>query len=213
MPDAVYSRRLDALAAVWHQWLEIGRSLRRDEWEAPSRCEGWDVGCLYAHHSRFPLMLSTTPVQDARDEEQRVLTAPEILTGYNVDGGVAETLAESVADGARREAGLMGQDELVDRFDEPAERAIKALQAADPELLIPWPRSGAVTPLREGIRIALLEATVHLLDVLRALNRNPTIPRFALGESAALLAAMVPQIDFIEAATGRSATSPLPLVR
>jgi hypothetical protein len=142
-----------------------------------------------------------------------VLSAPEILKGYNVEGGVAHTLAQPVADRARQDADRLGREELVDRFEAPAEQAIKSLGAADPEFLIPWPLSDGVTPLREGIRIVLLEATVHLLDVLRALNRNPALPRSALDESAALLAATVPQIDFIEAATGRTMTSPLPVLR
>lgn len=213
MVDSAYSRRLDALAAVWHQWLEIGRGIGRDDWAAPTRCEGWDVACLYAHHSLFPLMLGRPAPQTTGEHEGKVLSAPEILKGYNVEGGVAHTMAQPVADRARNDADRLGREELVDRFEAPAEQTIRFLAAADPESLIPWPRSGGVTPMREAIRIALLEATVHLLDVLRALNRNPTVPRPALDESAALLAATVPQIDFIEAATGRTLTSPLPVLR
>jgi uncharacterized protein (TIGR03083 family) len=213
MVDQAYSRRLDALASLWHQWLEIGRGLGRSEWETPSRCEGWDVACLYAHHSLFPVALGASPRSNPDDEGMRVLSAPEILKGYNIEGGAAHTMAGMVAERASRDAGLLGREEIVDRFDEPAAQAARALGGADPDLLIPWPQTGAVTPLREGLRIVLMEGTVHLLDVLRALNRNPTLPRVALDESSSLLAALVPSVDFIEAATGRTSTNPLPVLR
>jgi hypothetical protein len=59
----------------------------------------------------------------------------------------------------------------------------------------------------------LLESVVHLLDVLRALGRGPTVDQGALREVAALLAEVAPPVEFIEAATGRSPTNPLPVLR
>jgi hypothetical protein len=67
-------------------------------------------------------------------------------------------------------------------------------------------------PLVEALRIVLLEATVHLLDVQRALDLPPDVPPEALRETSLLLAEIAPAVEFVEAATGRSARSPLPVL-
>lgn len=46
----------------------------------------------------------------------------------------------------------------------------------------------------------LLEATVHLLDVQRALGCPPAVPPQALNDTAQLLAELAPAVEFIEAA-------------
>jgi hypothetical protein len=69
-----------------------------------------------------------------------------------------------------------------------------------------------VTTWAEAARIALLEAVVHLLDVLDALGRAPDLPAGALRETVHLLADLADPVAFIEGATGR-AGSPLPLLR
>ena len=65
----------------------------------------------------------------------------------------------------------------------------------------------------ETLRIVLMEATVHLLDLQRALELAPDVPAAALGSTVRLLAEVTPAVELIEAATGRSATSPLPVLR
>jgi hypothetical protein len=67
--------------------------------------------------------------------------------------------------------------------------------------------------LGEGLRIVLLEATVHLLDVQRALGQPPEVPGAALAHTASLLAEVAPGVELVEAATGRSAASPFPVLR
>jgi hypothetical protein len=67
--------------------------------------------------------------------------------------------------------------------------------------------------LGEGVRIVLLEATVHLLDVQRALGQPPELPDTALAHTASLLAEVTPGVELIEVATGRSAASPFPVLR
>ena len=56
--DPLYPDRLDALEQTWQVWSQLGGSLSETQWSAPSRCPGWDVACLYAHHSQFLLALS-----------------------------------------------------------------------------------------------------------------------------------------------------------
>jgi hypothetical protein len=72
---------------------------------------------------------------------------------------------------------------------------------------------GRVITLVEALRIVLMEATVHLLDLQRALDHPPVVPMQALQETVHLLAELAPAVEFVEAATGRSTHSPLPVLR
>ena len=66
--------------------------------------------------------------------------------------------------------------------------------------------------LDEAVSIGILEATVHLLDLQSALGRPAEVPADGLTHTAAVLVQMAPPIDFIEAATGRSATGLFPIL-
>jgi uncharacterized protein (TIGR03083 family) len=205
----VYSGRLDALDETWRVWAELGAGLTGEQWATATRCPGWDVAAVYAHHSVFPQLFDAAlPTVGAAGEP---VTAVDTLRGFNAPQGVAHTMAEAVADHAVSEAAQLGTKELVDRFGTHGPGAVRGLRQADPTLVVPW-GAGFVT-IGEGIRIVLLEATVHLLDVLRALGKPPVLPAAALAETARLLAEVAPAVEFIEAATGRSANSPLPVMR
>jgi hypothetical protein len=64
------------------------------------------------------------------------------------------------------EAAAHTRGELVDRFSVPGPRALQGLRQAEATVVVPWPASGGVVTLVEALRIVLMEATVHLLDVL-----------------------------------------------
>lgn len=87
------------------------------------------------------------------------------------------------------------------------------MQRPSPASVVAWPATDAVVRLGEGLRIVLMEATVHLLDVVRALDIEPDVPEPALRETAHLLAELAPGVELIESATGRSADHPLPVLR
>jgi len=70
----------------------------------------------------------------------------------------------------------------------------------------------ALLRLDEAVSIGVLEATVHLLDLQRALGRPATVPDEGLTHTAAVLVEMAPPVDFIETATGRSTTELFPLL-
>jgi hypothetical protein len=70
----------------------------------------------------------------------------------------------------------------------------------------------ALLRLDEVVSIGILEATVHLLDLQRALDQPPNVPADGLAHTAALLAELASPVDFIEAATGRSATDVFPVL-
>ncbi|MGH3672482.1 MAG: maleylpyruvate isomerase family mycothiol-dependent enzyme [Pseudonocardiaceae bacterium] len=185
--------------------VELGQS-------RPTRCPGWDVACLYAHVSVFPLVMSAPPpVLNGPVGEP--LTAVEVLRRFNAPGGVATTMAKTVADAAVTEAAEHTRAQLVDRFTVQGSRALHGLRKTEPTTVVPWPASDGVMTLVEALRIVLIEATVHLLDVQRALDHPPAVPVQALQHVAAFLAAMVDPVEFIEGATGRTSIPVLPVLR
>jgi len=210
--DEIYRTRLDALDETWQAWGELGESLTDEQWSTPTRCTGWDVAAVYAHHSACPLAMSEPPPLVETAAEQP-LTAVEILRRFNSPGGVAHSMAETVAEVAVADVGTHTRRELVERFVGRGPRVLHQLRAARPTLVLPWPASGGVTTLVEALRIVLMEATVHLLDIQRALDYPPGVPDLALADTARLLAEVAPAVEFIEAATGRSTDSPLPVLR
>jgi uncharacterized protein (TIGR03083 family) len=204
-----YRQRLDALAAVWEQWAEVGGALTDVEWSTPSRCAGWDVAALFAHVGLFPQAVLDPPRADGGDP----VTAVDILRGFNAPGGVAHTMADQVANGAVAVAAQVGGSGLVALFADTGPRGIAALRERPADGLVPWPAAAAVTTWSEAVRIVLLESEVHLLDVLDGLGRAPHLPPTALREAAHLLAELADPVAFVEAATGRALESPLPVLR
>jgi hypothetical protein len=70
----------------------------------------------------------------------------------------------------------------------------------------------ALLRLDEAASIGIVEATVHLLDLRRALGQPPDVPVAGLTHTASVLARMAPPVDFIETATGRSTTDLFPVL-
>jgi uncharacterized protein (TIGR03083 family) len=210
--DDVFMGRLDALEQTWRVWAQLGESLTEEQWATATRCPGWDVAALYAHHSGFPLLMSALP-SSADGTVKEPLTAVEVVRRFNAPNGVAHSMAGTVADGADLEAARHTRRELVDRFIVHGPRALQWLRHAEATIMVPWPASGGVLTLVEALRIVLLEATVHLLDAQRALGHPPVVPTQALQDTVQLLAELAPAVEFIEAATGRSTHSPLPVLR
>lgn len=202
--------RLTALEETWRRWAEVGTSLTEAQWRTPTRCTGWDVAAVYAHHSITPRDLDAPlPATDAPGDPT---TAVTLLRQFNAPGGVAHLAAPAIADRDVQEAARHTRAELVGRFVTHFPGAVAHLRAGRSDLIIPWV-GVAVLPLVEALRLLLMEATVHLLDVLRALDLPPDLPPAATTDTALLLAEMAPPVDFIEAASGRSTTSPFPVLR
>ena len=170
MADPLYPYRLDALEQTWQSWGQLGGSLSEAQWSAASRCPGWDVACLYAHHSQFLLAMSAPPplAPGASGQPQ---SAVQVLRAFNAPGGVASTASPAVAGQAVREAAQHQPAELAARFTRLGPVIIRRLRTARPDLVVPWPPAPSGVTLGEGLRIVLLEATVHLLDVQREIGR------------------------------------------
>ncbi len=211
MAGDVYLGRLDALEQTWQVWGQLGRDLTEQQWSRPTRCPRWDVAGVYAHASVFPVAMSAPPpVPEGPVGEP--LTAVEVLRRFNAPGGAASTMARTVADAAVREAAELARAQLVDRFTVQGSRALQGLRKTEATMIVPWPASGGVMTLVEALRIVVMESTVHLLDVQRALDHSPAVPMQALQETVHLLAELAPAVELIEAATGRSTRSPLPVL-
>lgn len=208
-----YDAHVTALGQTWQVWSKLGGSLAEAQWTVPTRCTGWDVACLYVHHSLFPRALSAPAPRSGAGPGSRPLTASEVLRIFNAPGGLASTAAPAIQAQVVAEAARRTRDELVDPFRTLGPTVIGNLRAADPDLVVAWPAVEAGIALGEALRIVLLEATVHLLDVQRALDQPPAMPEAALACTLQLLAEVASAVDLIEAATGRSSTPPFPVIR
>lgn len=211
MACSLHGERIDSLDEVWARWAEVGAELSEQQWSSPTRCTGWDVAAVYAHVGMFPSAVLAPPAGEV--EQADPVTAVDILRGFNAPGGVAHTVAEQVARAARAGAADLDRADLVARYAEQGPRAVAALRHREARSLLPWPSANAVTTWAEAVRIVLAESVVHLLDVLDGLGREPDVPAPALREAVHLLAEVAPPVSFVEAATGRSERSPLPVLR
>jgi uncharacterized protein (TIGR03083 family) len=207
-----YLSRVDALDMVWRRWAEIGEELSEQQWSQPTRCTGWDVAALYAHVGMFPPAVADPPAVP-EDAPTSQVTAVEILRGFNASGGIAHTMAGQVAHDAVSRAASLPHATLVAYYADDGERAIAALRARQPTSLIAWPGVAEVTTWAQALRIVLMESVVHLLDVADALARAPEIDEAALHETSRFLTDLADPVQLIEAATGRSSTSPFPVLR
>lgn len=69
-------------------------------------------------------------------------------------------------------------------------------------------------PTAEAISIATLEAVVHGLDLCAAVDVPvASIPQSPMQHTVGLLASIAEPLAFIDAATGRSSTPVLPVIR
>ena len=205
-----FDRLVDALGEAWEAWAATGRSLDEASWRAPTRLGSWDVAAVFAHASRFPEAL--TRLTAARREGAPDWTAAsDLLRAFNEPGGVAHTAAAAVEEGATVEAASVAPAVLVERFARDGPAALQVLRTAGP-ITVEYFVAGTI-PLAEAVRIGVMEATVHLLDVQRAVGAAPAVPDAALALTRDLLVAMAPAVDLVEAATGRTSASPFPVLR
>jgi uncharacterized protein (TIGR03083 family) len=210
-PDALLFARCDELDEVWAVWAAQLRSLPAEAWARPTRLPGWDVQALVAHHSLFPASGLPTMVRRRAEGPPTVSSAAELLRRFNEPDGAATRLAPKVEEQARGVAESTAVGDLVRRFTDDAPATIARVRDAGP-IVVDYFGHGALA-LREVLRLAILEATVHLLDLQRALDAPPEAPAAALHTTAVLLAEVAPEVDFVEAATGRTRMNPLPEVR
>jgi uncharacterized protein (TIGR03083 family) len=201
--------RLTTLDRLWSVWAEHGRTMTDEQWARPTRLGTWDARSLYAHAGSWPFMF-TILLDRVRDEEPTHATAAALLRAFNAPDGIANRKRDQVATGAHEDATTYSTAQMVEQFAVAGPRAIataRQLGSVSVEYF-----GQAVLRLDEAVSIGIMEATVHLLDLQRALGQPPTVPADGLAHTAALLAEMASPVDFIEVATGRSETGLFPVL-
>jgi uncharacterized protein (TIGR03083 family) len=201
--------RLTTLAALWSVWAGHGRAMTDEQWQRPTRLGDWDVRSLYAHAGWWPSGLAML-VDRVRDTEPTHATAAALLRDFNAPDGVAHRGRDAVATGAREDAARYSTAQMVEQFAGTGPRAIAAARALGPVAVDYFGRG--VLRLDEAVSIGVLEATVHLLDLRHALGEPPDVPVDGLTHTAAVLVAMAPPVDFVEAATGRRTPDLFPVL-
>ncbi|MER7580241.1 maleylpyruvate isomerase N-terminal domain-containing protein [Kitasatospora sp. NPDC097691] len=198
------------LAEAWGSWAERGAALGAADWDRATRLPEWTVRDLYAHVAPVPEMFTglRTAVLDGPAE---ITTGAGILRAYNRPGGLAHTAAGQVAEAAKQTAVAAGPAELLARFGVEGPAALAALDDLPPGTTVAHPLLGSVTVGALG-EVALMEATVHLLDLIAAVGGPPPADA-ALRATRALLVEVADPVAFIEAASGRSTEAVLPVIR
>ena len=101
------------------------------------------------------------------DEPAAVTDAAEMLRRFNEPDGIAHTSADSLAEQAVADAEALTPDAAATRFTECA-RILRATPISD-KTVIGYPTVGSTT-LAVIAEAALMEATVHLLDLADAVG-------------------------------------------
>jgi uncharacterized protein (TIGR03083 family) len=201
--------RLDVLESLYAAWAGHGRELADEQWQRPTRLGDWDVRSLYAHAGSWPVGLSFL-VDRAVDTEPTHASAAALLRDFNAPDGVANSRRDRVASGAREDAATYTTGQMVESFAATGPGAIAAARRLGPVVVDYF--GLAVLRLEEAVSIGIVEATVHLLDLKRALDRPPDVPAEGLAHTTGVLVRMAPPVDFVEAATGRGGTGLFPLM-
>lgn len=201
--------RLTTLDHLWSVWAGAGKGLTGADWQRPTRLDGWDLRALWAHSAGWPFGFSIL-VGRVTDAPTTHDTAAELLAEFNVPDGIANTTRDRVADSGREDAAKYTDEQLVDQFATTGPQAIAAARGLGDVSVDYFGR--AVLPLSEAVSIGIVEATVHLLDLQRALGQEPDVPAGGLAHTAEVLARIAPPVDFIEAATGRASTDLFPVL-
>ncbi|AMO61835.1 mycothiol-dependent maleylpyruvate isomerase [Mycolicibacterium phlei] len=198
-----------ALADAWERWARRCAELTEKEWSAPTRCGGWDVAALLGHVCPEPTMFDRIAATVA-DPPAAVTDAAILLRRFNEPDGVANTGAERLAAQAVADATVLTPRSASDRFAESA-RALRD-NATPPATVIAYPHVGSTT-LAVITEVALMESTVHLLDLAAAVGGVEPSPE-ALAATRDLLVAVPDPTAAVEVLAGRRAPSGVvPVIR
>jgi uncharacterized protein (TIGR03083 family) len=200
--------RVTTLDALWSVWAAHGRAMTDEQWQRPTRLGDWTVRSLYAHAAWWPTGLSML-TDRVRDAEPASATAAGLLRFLNAPDGIAHSMRDKVAADARADAARYSAAQMIAQFAETGPRAIATARQLGPVVVDYF---GAPLRLDEAISIGIVEATVHLLDLKRALGQPPDVPVEGLTHTVSVLVEMAPPVDLVEAATGRRTTDFFPVL-
>src|SRR3954454_1431770 len=193
MPDDEVMDEPLLLVECWQYWAERCAALTADEWITPTRCAPWDVAALVGHVAPDPVALGQLPGA-VLDGEAAITDAAMLLREYNEQGGAAFAMAAGVAAAAVQTANDLGSKGLIQRFVESGQLVLGEAELPA-SAVVPHPVAGSVTV---GVltRIAIVEATVHYLDLLAAVGGAP-LPDAALDYTRDILVRVSPPAPLI----------------
>ncbi|MED5815344.1 maleylpyruvate isomerase N-terminal domain-containing protein [Mycolicibacterium sp. 050232] len=202
----------DELADAWDRWGHRCAGLTAAQWRTTTRLESWDVQSLVAHVC--PEVTTFDDLAEAREDGAPAVTdAAEMLRIFNRPDGVANTTADQIAERAVLEGSTLTPPAAAARFLEAATHLRRMPEMARAgETVIRYPIVGSTT-LGVVAEVALMEATVHLLDLADAVGGVAPSPA-ALAATRDLLIAVPDPAAAVEALAGRTpARTAVPAIR
>ena len=196
---------------VWRSWADRGEALTEQEWATPTRLPGWSVRDLYAHAAPDPDLMRAG-LEATTDQPPAARCGADLLRMFNAPDGVAHTMAPAIADQARKTAVETDPGRLVSSFRAMlAPAMVELTDGLGDDQCLAHPVVGSVT-LRTLVETALVEYTVHLLDLVAAVG-GPPVPPAALARARDIVLAVPDPAQLLEAATGRGEHRVLPVMR
>jgi uncharacterized protein (TIGR03083 family) len=205
---------VEALSTAWRAWADLGASLDEQQWAHPTRLDGWKVKHIYAHHSGFPRVAAEVSALPPAEAALTHADATELLADLQRPGGAADTLADSLREHAIKHADEHSTAELVAQFRDVAPATIAHLRELDLTRRVDY-GGRAIVSEGEGLRIFLLEAVVHYLDIATALDLPVPGPMAGepLQRTVRLLTELADPVSLIDLATGRGTPKVFPVLR
>ena len=185
------------------------RAISADQLPVPTRCGGWTVHDLLAHITPDPQQLAGL-FGLVQEGPPAVGDGPGVLRTFNQSGGVAETMAPTIERTAIEAAPGLALDDAARRFEQSADLVAGA--QLDPEAVIPYPGVGSTT-VAAVTDIAIVEATVHALDLIDAIGGAPP-PADAVAHARDVLVRVADPVALVEVLAGRAdPATVLPVIR
>ncbi|WP_254922900.1 maleylpyruvate isomerase N-terminal domain-containing protein [Rhodococcus sp. OK302] len=199
----------DLLIRLWRMWAKRAAELSDEQWTADTRLPGWTVRDVYVHVT--PDVMIAMLAEPAADGDAKITSAAGMLRIFNADPTAAESMHEQLAEIVRQMAADVDRESIVRRFDIDLPESFERLTGLSRATVIAHPMLESVS-LGAFLDMAILESTVHWLDVVAAVG-GPEPEQMALERAREVLAAVPDPLAFVEAATGRSRTAVLPVMR
>ena len=190
----------DTLGELWAVWAAYGSRLTPQQWDAPTRLEPWTVRALFAHTAQWPHWLGHVATQVC-DSPPTHESAADLLRAFNAPDGVATLNRSEVAARAVDQATQFAPEQMTAAFAQVGPQSLDAARELG-DAVVNYLGTGRLR-IVEVLGIGIVEATVHLLDLQRALGEQPSVPAAALAHTSATLTRMADPVTFIEALTGR----------
>ncbi|MCD2099377.1 maleylpyruvate isomerase N-terminal domain-containing protein [Rhodococcus rhodochrous] len=205
---AVFEQDRALMIRLWRMWGSRAAELSDEQWTTETRLPGWTVRDVYVHITPDVMieMLAAPPA----DGEAKVTSAAEMLRILNADPVEAEPRHERMAETVRRLAADAERAAVATRFESEFPAAFDRIPGLSRASVIAHPFLESVA-LGAFLDMAILETTIHWLDVIDAVG-GPPPEAMALERTRNILAAVPDPLTFVEAASGRSDSAILPVM-